>query len=330
MDTPPKAASTMFRAVVCVACVWLAAGVSAQAPTSGVAAAADSTDGPAAVGDEVIVRGRRMSDIKSDLRIEVDKFVTQVAAPASERGYARWHRRVCISIQNLERDAAQYLVDRISRLAADVGLEPGEPGCDPNVRIIFTTDGKEAARRLVVEHPGVLRPTPEGGMQAGLEAMHEFAESDKPVRWWHVSVPVDARLGNPAQRMPGQALSPSLEQQHWVTVEGPSRIHSGLRDDLLYAIIIVDGPKLQGKGTTWEQLGDYLAFVSLAQIDLTAQPSGFDSILNLFSNPKAYSGLTDWDRSYIHALYRFDQERDPRMQRNGLVDAMTITEADGK
>jgi hypothetical protein len=167
-------------------------------------------------------------------------------------------------------------------------------------------------------------------MQAGLEAMHEFAESDKPVRWWHVSVPVDARLGNPAQRMPGQALSPSLEQQHWVTVEGPSRIHSGLRDDLLYAIIIVDGPKLQGKGTTWEQLGDYLAFVSLAQIDLTAQPSGFDSILNLFSNPKAYSGLTDWDRSYIHALYRFDQERDPRMQRNGLVDAMTITEADGK
>ena len=315
----------MLRVVVCVACVCLAAGVSAQAPSPG---AAESPDSPT-VGDEVIVRGRRMSDIKSDLRIEVDKFVTQVASPAPERGYARWHRSVCISVQNLERDAAQYLVDRISRLAADVGLEPGEPGCDPSVRIEFTTDGKKAARRLVDEQAHVLRPTPEGGMQAGLGAMREFAESDKPVRWWSVSIPVDARLGNPAIRMPGEELSPSLGQLHWVTVEGSSRIHSGLRDDLAYVIIIVDGPKLQGRGTTWEQLGDYLAFVSLAQIDLSAQPSGFDSILNLFSNPKAYSGLTDWDRSYVHALYRFDQERDPRMQRNGLVDAMTNREADG-
>jgi hypothetical protein len=320
----------MLRVVVCLAGVWLAAGVSAQAPTPAVAGNADSPDGPAAaVGDEIVVRGRRMNEIESDLRNEVDKFVTQVAAPAPERGYARWHRNVCISIQNLERNPAQYLVDRISRLAADVGLEPGEPGCEPSVRIQFTTDGKEAARRLVDERPGILRPTPEGGMERGLEAMREFAESDKPVRWWHVSIPVDARLGNPAQRMPGEQLSPSLDQLHWVTVEGPSRIHSGLRDDLAYVIIIVDGPKLRGRGTTWEQLGDYLALVSLAQIDFSAQPSGFDSILNLFSNPKAYSGLTDWDRSYIQALYRFDQERDPRMQRNGLVDAMTKREAHG-
>ena len=120
MRTPPRAVSKMLRAVVCLAGVWLAAGVSAQAPTSAVTSTADSPDAPA-VGDEIVVRGRRMNEIKSDLRIEVDKFVNQVAAPTPERGYARWHRRVCVSIQNLERNAAQYLVDRISRLAADVG-----------------------------------------------------------------------------------------------------------------------------------------------------------------------------------------------------------------
>jgi hypothetical protein len=316
----------MLRAVICVACVWLAAGVSAQAPA--VAGAADSSKEPAVVGDEVIVRGRRMSDIKSDLRVEVDKFVTQVAAPPPERGYARWHSRVCVSVKNLEPGAAQYLVDRISRLAADVGLEPGEPGCTPAVVILFSSDGKETARRLVDEHPGVLRPTSEGGMQLGLEAMHEFAESDRPVRWWQVSIPVEARSGTPAMRMPGEELSPGLNQLHWAVVEGPSRIHSGIRDDLAYVLIVVDGPKLKGRGTTWEQLGDYLAFVSLAQVDLSAKPSGFDSILNLFENPKAYSGLTDWDRSYIHALYRFDQERDPRMQRNGLVDAMATPDVE--
>jgi len=319
----------MLRAVVCISGLGLAAGVAAQAPTGAAADIADSPPSVRAVGDEVVVRGQRMSEIKSDLRVEVDKFVTQVASPVSERGYARWHRGVCVSIQNLERNAAQYLVDRISRLAADVGLEPGEPGCEPSVRIQFTTDGKQAARRLVNEQPGLLRPTPEGGLQQGLEAMREFAESDKPVRWWSVSIPVDARFGTPATRMPGEQLSPGLGALHWVTVEGPSRIHSGVRDDLAYVIVIVDGPKLQGRGTTWEQLGDYLAFVSLAQVDLSAHPSGFDSILNLFSNPKAYSGLTDWDRSYVHALYRFDQERDPHLQRNELVDTMVIQETGG-
>ncbi len=220
MRTTLRSASTMFRAVVCVVGVWLALGVSAQAPTPAAAVATDSPNEPAAVGDEVIVRGRRMSDIKSDLRIEVDKFVTQVAAPPPERGYARWHRRVCVSVKNLELDPAQYLVDRISRLAADVGLEPGEPGCSPAVVILFSSDGKETARRLVDEHPGVLRPTSEGGMQLGLEAMHEFAESDKPVRWWQVSIPVEARSGTPAMRMPGEELSPGLNQLHWAVVEG--------------------------------------------------------------------------------------------------------------
>jgi len=121
----------MLRAVVCISGLGLAAGVAAQAPTGAAADIADSPPSVRAVGDEVVVRGQRMSEIKSDLRVEVDKFVTQVASPVSERGYARWHRGVCVSIQNLERNAAQYLVDRISRLAADVGLEPGEPGCEP-------------------------------------------------------------------------------------------------------------------------------------------------------------------------------------------------------
>jgi hypothetical protein len=318
----------MLRAVVCVAGFWLVAGVAAQTPASAVADGPDSPNGSTAVGDEIIVRGRRMSEIDADLRIEVDKFVQQVAAPPPERGYARWHRRVCVSVQGLQQDAAQYLVDRISRLAADVGLEPGEPGCTPAVVILFTSDGKQTARRLVTEKAGVLRPSAEGGMQRGLEAMHEFAESDRPVRWWQVSIPVEARTGTPAMRMPGEELSPGLDQLHWAVVEGPSRIHSGIRDDLAYVLIVVDGPKLKGRGTTWEQLGDYLAFVSLAQVDLSARPSGFDSILNLFDNPKAYSGLTDWDRSYVHALYRFDQERDPRMQRNGLVDAMARPDID--
>jgi hypothetical protein len=62
--------------------------------------------------------------------------------------------------------------------------------------------------------------------------------------------------------------------------------------------------------------------VSLAQIDPDASPAAFDSILNLFTNPAAYSGLTDWDRSYVRALYQFDQERVSSMQTVDLVGKM--------
>jgi hypothetical protein len=105
-----------------------------------------------------------------------------------------------------------------------------------------------------------------------------------------------------------------------VGVNGPSHIHDGIVDELWRVYVIVDSSKLTG--TTWQQLGDYLAMISLAQVDLATNPKTFDSILNLFTNPAAYSGLTDWDRTYVHSLYDFDQERIPSLQRNLLTSEM--------
>lgn len=72
----------------------------------------------------------------------------------------------------------------------------------------------------------------------------------------------------------------------WINVSGPSRLHSGVRDDLMHVIVVVDTTKLTG--TTWQQI--------------------------------AYSGLTDWDESYLTALYDFNQERAASLQRNELIN----------
>jgi hypothetical protein len=278
------------------------------------------------VVDEVIVRGRRLSEIDNDLRIYIDRFLDDVAAPTEGRGYARWHREVCLGVHNLERSAAQYLVDRISRLALDVGLEPGEPGCRPHVNIIFTLDAAGLAAQMVEREPRVFRAA--GGFldtDLGFAALDEFVKSDKAVRWWHVNLPVDARMGVPALEMPqavGLCGGPHCPPR--IAVAGPSRIHSGVVDALQYVIIVVDATKLSG--TTWQQLGDYLAVVSLAQINPRTDPTSFDTILNVFSNPTAYSGLTDWDRSYVQALYAIDQERDARLQQNEIVSRIARRE----
>jgi len=269
-----------------------------------------------AVGDEVVVRGRRLEDIESDLRLHIRDFIGEVVATPPGRGFARWHRAVCVGVHNLETSAAQYIADRISSLALDVGLEPGEPGCSPAVNIVFATDARQTASYMVEREPRVFMPVAgHAGMDLGRVALEEFAESEKPIRWWHVSLPVGAVTGMAAietSKLCGQLHCPPV-----TPVAGPSRIHNGTRDDLLYVIIIVDTTKL--KGTTWQELGDYLALVSLAQIDPDTSPADFDSILNLFSNPAAYSGLTDWDRSYVRALYEFNQERLPHLQANQIV-----------
>ena len=59
-----------------------------------------------------------------------------------------------------------------------------------------------------------------------------------------------------------------------------------------------------------------------------AHLSDFDSILNLFENPLAYSGLTDWDRSYMRALYAFNQERISGRQADEIVSRMMRQESE--
>ena len=204
-----------------------------------------------------------------------------------------------------------------------MGLEPGEPGCQPDVNILFATNAKEMAAAMVDSQPRVFMPVAgHAGMDLGRVALEEFVESERAVRWWHVSLPVGALTGAPAIELTkncGQAHCPPT-----IPVAGPSRIHNGTRDELMYVIIIVDAAQL--KGTTWQQLADYLAVVSLAQIDPNTNPAAFDTILNLFSNPAAYSGLTDWDRSYVRALYEFDQERLAHFQENEIVSRIAEQE----
>jgi hypothetical protein len=312
------------QTVAAIAAILLSARVLAQDALPSTAGPSQAKAEASQQQDEIVVRGRRMSDVQADLEKFVLEFVSDVAAPAVGRGYARWQQKVCIGVQNIPRDAAQFIADRISKEAMDVGLTPGEPGCVPAVSIIFAANATQLASELVTKKPRLFLPLMgQGGAAATREALDAFAKSDKPIRWWHTSVPTDVHSGRPAVGASPIGSGPDDAAPTGVT-EGPSRIHSGIRDDLLQVIIIVDASKLQGM--SWQQLADYLTMVSLAQISSDADLSAFDSILNLFDNPKAYSGLTDWDQSYIRALYSYDQEGTPVTQKNALVSEMTHRE----
>ena len=263
--------------------VALAAGLLIQAPVQ-----IPPTQEPAQLED-VEVEARR-------LRTVIQDFVGEVAAPAGVRGPARWNGPVCIGVVNLRAEIAQYIVDRTSDVARELGLSAGEPGCAPNVLIIAAADGRAVADGLVDARRSAFRPGGTG-MTRSLRVLEQFRRSEAPVRWWHVSAPVDSETGAIATQLPG--YDPPT-----IAVSRASRIRSDIRDDLLKAIIIVDAEKTAGISLV--QLADYCALVALSQVDPEADVASFDTVLNVFLDPTT-PGLTDWDMDYLRALYGVEQ-----------------------
>ena len=258
----------------------------ALAATIQTAPVAPPQEPPTELGD-VVVDGRSLAD-------RVEDFVDAVAAPPRRRGIARWRGRVCFGVVNLQEAQARGLIDRISAVADEYGVRLAGPGCQPNVVVIFADDGRAMAGALVEAdrrafHLGV------GGLDRGKVALEQFRQSDAPVRWWHVSMPVVGATGVRAVRMPGD-FGPIL-------VPGEGLVNQGrpITDMLNKVIVIVDAGKLDG--VAGDQLADYLAMVSLAQVDPEGDTSAYDSILNIFDAPTAPDRLTAWDRGYLEALY---------------------------
>ena len=248
---------------------------------------------PVVALEEVLVEGRRLEQLTRE-------FVDEVSAPPRNRGLARWWGGVCVGVTGIRQDIAQHIADHVSRVAREYGLRPGDPGCQANVLIVFAEDGQSLGEAMVerrrrVFHLGV------GGLDRGNAALDDFRFADRPVRWWHVSVPTNAHTGEVGIRLPGDKDAPK--------VPGEGLVNRGrwLRDDLNKVIIVVDGEHVNGVGLP--QLGDYLSMVALAQVDPEGDTGRFSTILNLFDDPEGSPGLTGWDRAYLDALYTSPSER---------------------
>lgn len=257
--------------------------------------------------ETVVVEGRLLSET-------VERFVDDVVAPPVGRGPARWDRKVCVGVLNLRREPAQVLVDQVSRIALELGLEPGDPGCRPDIFIIASSDGQALARAMVERRPRTFRPNYAGAARSA-GALDRFQTSTSPVRWWHISMPM-TESGDPAVRLPGQR--PPFIQ------EDASRLTTRIQNDLIGALVIVDLEKMNG--VNFQQLGDYIGMVAMAQIDPEAETAAYDTVLNLFDAPAAVEGLTDWDRAYLSALYDAELNRRNPNQQDGEVSGLMLRE----
>ncbi len=274
---------------------------------------------PQQVPGQVPTPPTQLEDVEVTRRATVDMaraFVGRVGAPARGRGLGRW-QRVCPAVANLDREVAQVIVDRIAMTAADLGIEVQGPGCEADIIVVFTTEAPALTRAMVEAEPRVFRHGG-GGIDRGTAALRRFIASEQPIRWWTLSVPVDSETGRRAVRARGDpggaAVSPRIAALFGcnpsdcaaaaapaIAINSASRLNTQIVDHIYKSIIVVDMDAVAGLNTT--QLGDYLSMIALTQVDPEADTGTFDTVLNLFDDPNGVTGLTDWDRSYMKALY---------------------------
>lgn len=269
--------------------VAMAAGLVALQPEQ--AAPQVAPDPEAAQVDDVEVVARMRAD---QVRERVNAFIESNMAPPLGRPLARWSKPVCIGTGYLNPQYAQAVIDRIATRIIEAGGDVAEAGCKVDVMVVGTDDGARTARELVKDDPRGYRPS-RGSTDRGSAALRRFQEGDAPVRWWHVSLPVNVDTGELAVRLDGEEIPSN-------TVRDASRLRTNVRDDLARVTVIVDFTRTGHVQSA--ALVDYIAFIALAQVNPDGDLRGQDTILNLFERPSDYTAMTQWDRDYLAALYR--------------------------
>lgn len=242
--------------------------------------------------EDLTVTGRRREELIRD-------FVENVAEPVPGRKLSRWNSPVCVGVFNLNRDLSQYLIDRISDVAAEMGVRVGEPGCEANVHIVATTQPREVASRFMNDRRQEIMPNISGATNRS--ARDHFVNSDAPIRWWYLSQVVLSGSGKPAFRRPGD--DPTRDRI-FVPMP-PTRFITPYNDSLRQTYIIIDPARLTHLNSL--QLADYLSLVALAQISPTADTEAYNSILNVLDDASAAPSLTQWDLAYLGGLYSASQ-----------------------
>ena len=254
--------------------------------------------------EELVITGERLHEM-------VRGFIEEIEPPPlSEGQLARWDSRVCPLVAGIPARQAQYVIDSIAVRAFDLGLRPGGPDCRANLLIFFTPDADVLAEALAGDRALVAYyNNAEYGNSLGRDALARFVASDAPVRWWHVAQTVTE-------------AGVVLDGEGDVVGSDGTRLERATRQDFNRAMIVVDAR--QAAGLPFEALADYLAMVSLAQLDAEADTSATPSILNLFDERTAgrepTTRMTDWDLAYLEGLYAA-----PRQANNVRTQQRAIT-----
>ncbi|MDJ0276755.1 hypothetical protein QLH51_08105 [Sphingomonas sp. 2R-10] len=283
----------------------LVAAITAQAaqtppPPADTAAATQDTD-------DIVVTAR-MRDRARDTARRVEAALPPTTI---EQPLARFTDPICPGVVGMARASGQAVVDRIGIVADMLGLKVGAPGCDPNLLVIATADGRALVRRMMARRPANIQA------QTLADLRRILAEPGGARAWveWEV------------RNRDGQRAMPQNDGPPTLAVQGSSRIVSAIRRDIVSAIVVIDTAALAGHDPV--QIADYAAMRALAD----ARPARIGdtaSILTAFTPAAAAPAtLTPFDLGLLRGLYKGQGNVTAGMKRAMMVREIVAAPPEG-
>jgi hypothetical protein len=252
-------------------------------------AAADTppaSEAPKAAVDSTTVLGQRD---RATVEREVRTFVNAIALKPGDESLARWQLQIplCPLVAGVPNNDGEYILARISKIAATAGAPLAPEHCKGNFYVVVTADPEGVLKALSKRDVWMFGDEADQGGTT----IREFTAA-QPVHVWYNTQYYEldgTPLGNVEGRSNQSARATQLEINSYRA--------------LSTVIAIVDARRL--KDVSYGQIASYVAMVGLVQIRRQANVSDAPTILNLFAGAgKAPPELTAWDESFLKAVYR--------------------------
>ena len=240
---------------------------------------------------------------------KVSQFVSAIAVRRRDQSLANWQREIpiCLLVAGLPRGDGEYMLTRLSQIAASAGAPLAPQHCKPNLYVIVTS---EPDALLKAWNERDVRLFDNGDDHGGAE-IRQFLDAKLAIRAWY-NVEIYNADGTPLRDSGGigsglnAAGAAALNGQRMNSGATATRIRFNDVRNLSSAIVLVDAAR--AKGVSFGQLAAYVSMVGLAEIKIDPAVSGTPSILQLFSDmaKPAPTGLTEWDEAFLKGLYHTD------------------------
>lgn len=267
----------MLRSGFMAAALGLAlAGTAMAAPASPAA--------PETAVDELTIEADKRARDKI-----VGEFIGGYVTESPSEQVTRWSENVCPQTSGLPGVLNDMVTARVRQVAATVGAPAkADADCRPNLFIVFAVDPQ-----AVIDN--VRRKVPEA---LGFHYVHDRPRISRVVR------PVQAWYATETEDLNGFKELDTSEFGGTRHVLG-TRLSQGWRSGLASVIVTVD-LKVVG-GTDLGSLSDYIAMLSLSQMDSPEACKALPSIANLMStdcgSERKTAAITESDIAYLKAVY---------------------------
>jgi hypothetical protein len=300
----------------------LASGAAAEPLTNSDSSGTEPPKGSASTRlPQITVEAQRRETEK-----RMHEFVSHVPVMSnSDESFARWDTPICPLIAGLPRDDGEFVLTRLSEIAASVGAPLGPRQCRANFIVLVTSDPvaslKTWAARAHYQHLFG---------EADPEKIEIFLKTQRAIRVWYneqQSAAEDGSALTPGSQIGVVTSSQTHSSSPGLDLPGPTfqsymatRLEWTAVWTISSVIEIVDAEAM--KGLTFGQLADYIAMTGLAKFNLDADFGTAPTILRLFNgtDDAKPSSLSDWDKAYLKALYHTRQSS--RLQTDLIVQSM--------